>query len=356
MRAIVRRVAVAAVFACSLPCRVIAEPPASPPVRGTVTDSAGVPIPNVQVIVVSLNRATTTDGDGRFVFTGLPTGRYHLSAMFIGFAPGHADIVVPDAGPEVTVKIVMHQSVLQLNSVQVTATPGGSDPREVPQSTLQLSAQALSRELLPSVAQTLQSEPGIAVRFNGVAAAPVIRGLQGERVLVLQDGDRAGDLSAAAPDHAVSVDPLAAQRVEVVRGPASLLYGNQALGGVVNVISNDIPSTIPTHVEGNFAANAESVNPGGAATLGLTIPLSSGFALVARGGGRRTDDLKQGGGATLDNTFNRNYYGVGGFGFSGVGGTGGIIYRGYRFNYGLPSNTDERSHIDGHRHELVGRS
>src|SRR5207247_3179993 len=196
------------------------------------------------------------------------------------------------SGADVTVKILMHQTRLQLSSVQVTATPVGTDPRDLPQSTVQLTAQALGRELAPSVAQTLAQEPGIAVRFNGPAAAPVIRGLQGERVLVLQDGDRAGDLSAAAPDHAVSVDPLAAERVEVVRGPASLLYGNQALGGVVNVISNDIPTAIPTHIDGFFASQAESVNPGAGVAAGVTVPTGDNFAIVARGGGRRSDNQR----------------------------------------------------------------
>jgi iron complex outermembrane receptor protein len=195
------------------------------------------------------------------------------------------------------------------------------------------------------------------VRFNGPAAtAPVIRGLQGERVLVLEDGNRAADLSSAAPDHGTSIDPLNAQRIEVVRGPASLLYGNQALGGVVNVISNDIPTSIPTHVEGTAALNSESANPGGAGMLGLTIPVSSKIAVVAKGGARHTDDLRMGGGDKLSNTFYRNYYGIGGFGYNSGATSAGLAYREYQFQYGLPSDEGERSKIDGHRHELTGRA
>jgi iron complex outermembrane receptor protein len=195
------------------------------------------------------------------------------------------------------------------------------------------------------------------MRFNGPAAtAPVIRGLQGERVLVLEDGNRAGDLSSAAPDHGVSIDPLAAQRIEVVRGPASLLYGNQALGGVVNVISNDIPTLIPARVEGSLAANGESVNPGGAGLATLTVPLGSQFALVAKGGGRHADDLRMGGGAILPNSFYRNYYGIGGVGFNTNRAHGGFAVREYQFQYGLPSAEGDRSKIDGHRHEVIGRT
>jgi len=332
-------------------------PAASPPVVGVVKDAAGQPIGNVQVIVAQLNRVATTNDGGEFRFVGLPAGGYHLTAMRIGFAATHADIVVPETGADVKVTIVMRESAMQLTTVQVTATPTGADPRDVPQAVTALSGQALSRDLGATLPQTLSQEPGISVRFNGPAAtAPVIRGLQGERILVLQDGDRAADLSSAAPDHGVSIDPLTAERIEVVRGPASLLYGNQALGGVVNVISNDIPTSIPTHVDGYVATQAESVNPGGGVAAGATIPLGQGFAVVARAGWRHTDDLREGGGATLTNSFYKNYYGVGGFGFGTNRATGGIVYRGYKFDYGLPSGGDERAKIDGHRHELVGRT
>jgi iron complex outermembrane receptor protein len=331
--------------------------PDTPPVSGVVKDSLGTPIANVQVIVTALNRVTTTNAGGAFTLRGLPAGSYHLSAILIGYAPGHADVVVPTGGDSVRVTIVMHPSALQLSGVQITATPVGTDPRNVTQSATELSGQALARNLAPTVAQSLENEPGVSVRYNGPAAtAPVIRGLQGERILVLQDGDRAGDLSSAAPDHGVSVDPLAAQRIEVVRGPASLLYGNSALGGVVNVISNDIPSAIPSHVEGYMAGQAESATPGGALAGGVTVPLGSSFALVARGGGRHADDLREGGGDRLDNSYFRNYYGVGGLGFGGAKATGGLVYRGYGFNYGLPSADGEGSHIEGTRHEIAGRT
>jgi iron complex outermembrane receptor protein len=329
----------------------------SPPVVGVVRDEAGQPIPLAQVIVVQLNRVASTNDEGEFRFTGIPAGNYHVTAMRIGYAPAHVDIAVPETGDDVSVSIVMHASAIQISTVQVTATPTGSDPRDLPQAVTTLSGQALSRQIGSSVAQTLSEEPGISVRDNGPAAtSPIIRGLQGERVLVLQDGDRASDLSSAAPDHGVSIDPLTAERIEVVRGPASLLYGNQALGGVVNVISNDIPTSIPTHIDGYFATQLESVNPGGGAAGGVTVPVGQGFALVARGGGRHNDPLKEGGGTELLNSFYKNYYGIGGFGFGTNRATGGLIYRGYKFDYGLPSDGSELAKIDGKRNEVVGRT
>jgi iron complex outermembrane receptor protein len=335
----------------------VAKSSAAVGLTGSVKDADGHPVSSVQVIIAQLNRTATTNDEGVFRFGSLPAGTYHVATQRIGFAPGHADVSIPASGADVQVTITLRPAVVELTNVQVTATVTGSDPRDVPQSVTSLSGQDLARQIGGTVAQTLAREPGIAMRYSGPAAtAPVIRGLQGERILVLQDGDRAADLSSAAPDHGVSIDPLTAQRIEVVRGPASLLYGNQALGGVVNVISNDIPTSIPTHIDGYFAGQTESATPGAAVAGGATIPLGEHFALVARGGGRRTDDLRQGGRLELPNTFYHNYNGVGGFGFATNAATGGLVYRGYNFDYGLPSAAGERAKIDGHRHEIVGRS
>ena len=329
----------------------------TPPLNGVVQDEAGHPIANAQVTVTQLGRSASTSDSGRFVFTALPSGSYHLAVTRLGFAPAHADVFVPQRGPAVEVTVIMHRTAVQLAGVEVTATPVGADPRDVPQAVTALSGSELSRRIGPSLAQTLASEPGVSVRFNGPAAtAPVIRGLQGERILVLQDGNRAGDLSSSAPDHGVSIDPLTADRIEVVRGPASLLYGNQALGGVVNVISNDIPGSIPPHVDGYVATDVESASPGGGVAAGVTVPLTATFAVVARGGARRTGALREGGGTTLENSSYHNYYGVGGVGFATSRLTGGLVYRGYRFDYGLPSADEERAKIGGHRHELAGRT
>jgi len=328
------------------------------PVMGTVRDSAGNPLSDAQVIIPAINRATTTNDAGAFTFTGLPVGSYHIVTILIGYATGHGDVTVTDGTIPVEITIVMGRAraVTQLSAVQVTATPIGTDPRDVAQSTTEISGKALARGLSGSVAQSLSREPGLAVRNSGPgASAPVIRGLSGERVLVLQDGERAGDLAATSADHAVTIDPLVAQRIEVVRGPASLLYGNNALGGVINVISNDLPTTIPTHVDGYFSAQSESAVGGGGAAFGVTVPVGQSLALVGRAQGRNSGDLRTGGGETLGNSYNKTFSGVGGLGFANSWGSGGLLFRGNRFDYGLPSDHDDNVHIEGSRHEVNGR-
>lgn len=351
--------ALVAALLSMVPHRASAELPFGPALLGTVRDTSGVPLPLVQVIVAEAGRTTTTDADGRFVLRGLPAGTYHITTLLIGYRPGHAVATIPASGADVTVSIVMIGSTLRLQAVNVTAASSSGEASGVSQSTAELSGRHLQRNLGASLAQTLSAEPGMSMRYNGPAATmPVIRGLSGDRILVLQDGARSGDLASSAPDHATSVDPLAAQRIEVVRGPASLLYGNSALGGVVNVISNDIPSDVPGHVTGSVALQAESVNPGAAFNAGAVHPVSATTVLNVRFGARRTDPVRLGGGGVLEGTSNRNASVVAGLGFVRDDVQGGVALKAFDFNYGLPaeSGSDETGiRIDGRRYQASGR-
>jgi iron complex outermembrane recepter protein len=310
----------------------------APPIAGRVQDETGRPLPNVHVIVSELGRTTTTAADGTFEVRGLPAGHYHVNFLLIGYASGHVAVTVPESGAPVQVAVTLKAATVRLQTVQVTATPTGTDPLSITQATAELSDKALARSLGASVAQTLANEPGLSMRYNGPAATvPVIRGLTGERILVLQDGERAG---------------------EVVRGPASLLYGNNALGGVVNVISSDIPTAVPGHREGYFATQGESVNPGGAVSAGLTLPVGKHGVVTGRLSGRSLDDFRAGGNVRQENTFSRNQGAVLGAGYVGDGANGGLAYRGQRFDYGLPTavgDPETGAHIEGWRHQGVGR-
>jgi iron complex outermembrane receptor protein len=353
-----------------------ARPDAAQTLAGIVQDEQGRPLPSARVSLTQLGRAVSTAADGTFAFPNLRRGVYHLDVSLLGYAPQHVVVNVPEDGTLPRVVVTLAASPLALAGLQVTASPTAEDPLRVPQSTTQLAGKELGRNLRASVAQTLAEQPGIRARYAGPgASAPVIRGLGNERILVLQDGQRAADLSSTSSDHGLSVDPLAATQMEVVRGPASLLYGNNALGGVVNVISNDIPTAVPSHVEGFLAGQAESVNPGGAASGGLTLPLGSNLALNLRAGGRDVNDVRTGGGHTLENTAFTNLNGTLGLGYVGGDLTAGVAYRGYGFEYGVPfEEHDEEEHegeeepggelghghqgvrLDGQRHEALGRA
>lgn len=150
-----------------------------------------------------------------------------------------------------------------LGTVKVTAAQSSGVTLLRPASVLE--GRALDQRRAPSIAATIAGEPGVTARSNGpMATQPVIRGLSGDRVLVLEDGQRTGDIATTAPDHAVTIDPMTARRVEVIRGPAGLLFGSNSLGGVVNVVRDDVPIERQSRwLAGHVSAQGESVNNGG---------------------------------------------------------------------------------------------
>jgi iron complex outermembrane recepter protein len=309
-------------------------------VTGRVESEDGRPLAHAQVHVPALGRGTLADGAGRFVLGELPPGRHVVHVAHVGYAPVRREVVVERGGvAELVVTLVA--TPLSLPGIQVTGRTGGDDPLAAVQATTQLAGRELERELGGTIARTLARQAGIAVRTMGPAAAlPVMRGLTGDRILVLQDGQRSGDLAGSADDHGMTIDPLAAQRVEVVRGPATLLYGNNALGGVVNVISSDIPGWLPRRGEYAAALQSETAYPGGTASVRAAVPVSGRWAVGARAGARRTADMRIPAGPELGrrlaNSGRRDWNGSLGVGYAGLGRSGGVAARAYDFAYGLP--------------------
>jgi iron complex outermembrane recepter protein len=330
-------------------------------VVGVVRSEEGDALPWAQVVLDAGRRAAVTDSEGRFAFGGIGSGRYRLDVSLIGYAPASREVVVEGAGQS-TIEVELRRTVLSLPGLQVTATPFAGEARAVTQGTTQLSGRALEREMSGTLAQTLGSQPGLAVRSMGPgASAPIIRGLTGDRVLILQDGQRAGDLSGSADDHGVTIDPLAAQRVEVVRGPATLLYGNNALGGVVNVITSDLPTHLASRSEWALAAQSETAQPGGSMSVRASVPVAESVTMAVRLGGRVTDDVRIPGdpelGTRLPNTRTTSWSGSAGLGHVGERVVGGGTLKAYGFAYGLPAPPGgEEVSLRGSRYEVAGRA
>lgn len=248
------------------------EQPAPPPssargaIAGRVVTEGGQPVAGAEVTVLELNRHATADPGGAFRFENLPPGSYLLEAGDARAGSGLGRAVVA-AGSTAEVTLTLDLAVHR-EEILITA---GADPRsqlDIAQPTSVLSGEELDRRLEPSLGETLRNEPGVTSTYFGPGASrPVIRGLGGDRVRVLQGGLGVGDASSTSPDHAVSVDPLAAERIEVLRGPATLLYGSSAVGGVVNVIDRRVPQRVPS------------------APVGGTVHLRGGTAAEERNGG-----------------------------------------------------------------------
>ena len=223
----------------------------------TTDDSA---ILGVNVLIKALKIGTATDKNGKFTFSDIRAGKYTIRFSFIGHRSVEKEVIVPSKEAE-NLLITMEESVVHLEDIVVTGNPFLSDPKNISQNSISLSNLDLKINRSSSVAEMLNFQPGIAMRSNGIASSrPVIRGLSNNRVLILEDGLRMGDLSNSSSDHAVSVDGSGPEKIEIVRGPSSLLYGSNAIGGVVNVISGLIPSTIPQGLFGSTMLSGRSVN------------------------------------------------------------------------------------------------
>ncbi|MBU7580828.1 MAG: TonB-dependent receptor [Porphyrobacter sp.] len=155
----------------------------------------------------------------------------------------------------------------------------------------------LLRAARPQIGDTIARVPGVsAATFGPNASRPVLRGLTGERVRVLTDGIGAFDVSNTSADHAVAIDPLTAERIEVVRGPAALRFGPSAVGGVVNVLDSRIPTRIPDNaVAADIVAGVASAARERNVAAGVTARLTPELALRVGGNLLETGDLRTGG-------------------------------------------------------------
>jgi iron complex outermembrane receptor protein len=160
-----------------------------------------------------------------------------------------------------------------------------------------LAGEDLQRELRPTIGETLQRQPGVsATSFGPNASRPIIRGLGGDRIRVLADGIGSLDVSTSSVDHAVAINPLTADRIEVLRGPAALLFGSSAIGGVVNVIDSRIPRTEPDkplHIDviGTLGSAADERSLNGR----VDVPLLGKLVLHGDASWVKTNDLEIGG-------------------------------------------------------------
>jgi iron complex outermembrane recepter protein len=205
---------------------------------GRVADALGHGVAGAAVTIAELHRVALTRTDGGFRFADIPAGRYTVTVRGLGFAPLARPVAV--TGPT-SLEVTLQRTSVWVEPVTVTATRSPLDAFASPLPTEALSEDRLRRAQSVSLAHALTALPGINALTTGQQIGkPVIRGLTGPRVLVLGGGSRLEDYSWSDED-GPSVDARLAQRVEVIRGPASVLYGSDALGGVVNVIPEELP-------------------------------------------------------------------------------------------------------------------
>lgn len=249
------------------------------------------------------------------------------------------------------------ENALHIDEIFITGSPLGRDRFDVVQGTSVLTGDRLAAALRPSIGETLSSQPGVTSTFFGpYASRPIIRGFDGDRIRVLFDGIGSIDASSVSPDHQTAGDSMGAERIEVLRGPATLLYGTSAIGGVVNIIDGRIPQEVPArgyhgHAIGGYGTNAKERFVSG----GADANVANGLMIHADGSWRKTGDYSVPGYASeeaeeegirgrVENTDGRTASGVGGASYVSENGVIGAAVQRFTSNYG----------VAGHHHHEEG--
>ncbi|CAM3001859.1 TonB-dependent receptor [Rariglobus hedericola] len=272
----------------------------------------------------------------------------------------HAQTVPPATPPDDSVS---------LENVVVTASPYARSQAELTSATTVLGGRELLLRQQPTLGETLAGQPGVSSSYFGPGASrPVIRGLDANRVRVLQNGTDTIDASSTSPDHAVSVEPFLVKRIEIVRGPASLLYGGAAVGGVVNVIDHRIESELPENTFSGTIDSRYDTNTNGYATGGsLDVALApnretkSGFVLHLDGFRREADDVEVPGFADPSNPASRGHIpntqldadgGSIGLSYVNPDFNAGLNYNGFNTTYGVPNEPSVEIELRQRRYDF----
>jgi iron complex outermembrane receptor protein len=269
----------------------------------------------------------------------------------------------------------------EIDQIVVTATPLRRTVEELAQPTTILRGDALAKKQSTSIGETLSQEPGISSTYFGpVSSRPVIRGQYGERVRVLINGLDSLDASALSEDHQVTVDGILSDRIEIIRGPATLLYGSGAAGGLVNVIDTRlIEQSIDKPFSGAVAAGADtavgkrdvavrshfgsesiavSFDYFSRSTDNIEIPgfaESAAFIAAEEAEGGEEEEEEEEAFGVVDNTDSRTSGGAVGVSFVGDRGFLGVSFSGFESEYGIPGHhhheEEEGEHHPGEEEE-----
>jgi|CXWL01.1.fsa_nt_gi iron complex outermembrane receptor protein len=306
------------------------------------------------VQITELKRTAITDTNGYFEFTGLPPGTYSMVVHQEGFADSKRKVDVA-AGGSTTADFQLTISGLK-EDVTVTASGAEQSTFEAIATVSTVNSSQITERAAVGLGDVLSNEAGVTKRSSGPGTSrPVIRGFDGDRVMVSTDGVSVGSLASQSGDHSEPVDTLAIERIEVVKGPATLLYGSNAIGGVVNAISGHDEGAHPGF-RGYFSGIGGSNNSQGALSGGLEYGTES-WMFWGNGSTQRTGNYKAGGDfGEVENTFTRNATGSVGFGYFAKKAFFNTNYSYYQNRYGIPLDfrepVPEERGLRMHRNDL----
>ncbi len=323
-------------------------------IAGKVTSIDGAPVSGAHLRIVELARHTDAGPDGVYRFDAVPRGSYLVEARSDRFGSQIVRVEAPASGSveaNIVLSVAVHQEAIVVTSgVEAASLAESAKPITV------LAGLDLASRLKSTLGETLAEQPGVSsTSFGPGSSRPVIRGMGGDRVRLLQGGIGMADASNTSPDHAVSFDPLSAEQIEVLRGPATLLYGSTAIGGVVNVIDGRIPESKQEHPVGGVfdlaLGSVSSEKQGGASLHGGKNKFAWHFDALRR----ETDNVKIPiDGGVMPNSATENTSGSLGASLIGERGFFGANASLFNTTYGIPSEEDVVIDLKQRRLDLKG--
>jgi len=290
-------------------------------VSGVVTmQETGDPLHGANILLVELNRSTLSDDDGGYSFDRLPAGRYHVVAHLDSLFTEAARLVEVSADGETTADFTLG---LATEKYEITVTSSGKEETAFESfnsvDTFDAYDLAFSRDVSLGEALDQKVGTGIAKRsFGPGSSRPIIRGFDGDRVLVMEDGIRTGSLSSQSGDHGEAVNPALLERLEVVKGPATLLYSGNAIGGTVNAVSRHHEMHRHPHdgLRGFVSGSAGTTNSLAGGSSGFEYGAGK-WMLWGSAAGTRSSDYTAPGQGEIFNSRARTTNGGGGLGWFG---------------------------------------
>ncbi len=218
--------------------------------EGRVTDEQGEPLTGATVYLHETFQGTLSNDSGYFFLTSVRLGTYHLHITYVGYHAISMDVRVDDSTRFLEIR--MEASNLELHEAVIEGDALKMDKSEYSVQVLVLGKDQLMKNQGPTLSNALEQIPGINTINMGVAVSkPVIRGLSGNRIVVAENGIRQEGQQWGG-DHGLEIDPFNAEKVEIIKGPASLLFGTDGMGGVIHLKQPLIPVN-RTHEVGAMA-------------------------------------------------------------------------------------------------------
>jgi iron complex outermembrane receptor protein len=289
-------------------------------VRGKITDEKNQPLPGTSVFLPETDQGTIADNNGNYEFTNLPAGKLKIQFSFMGYVNRIETIIL--AGKVVELNVSLQPTVVKTDEIVISGGYSSTQHENA------VKIEALKLDMLdirttPNFVDALRKVPGVDMISKGSGISkPVIRGLSMNDILVLNNGVRYENYQYS-DHHPLGIDEFGIEDVEVIKGPASLLYGSDAIGGVINFI-REKPAPMGT-VEGDYSLQLFSNTLGITNNLGIKASSKKLFAVV-RAGQKSDADFIQGGGSYAPNSRFNDFSLKSNFGGTSKAGTFKIFY------------------------------